>query len=211
MKIKNYFLAGLLAVLPISATIYLTKTIFSYLTKYLTNIFPSFYSFHEDKSYIYNIVLSTVSSIAYILVVVAIISVIGMVTLNYFGKVIIRGVELLISKVPLSRTIYSTVKQITELFVSTESTPYKQVVIVDYLRKGSYGLGFLTNESLKVYSQDKEEEFATVFIPTAPNPTTGFLVIVKREDIIPIDMKIEDAIRLVISGGALKPSTYIKR
>ena len=122
--------------------------------------------------------------------------------MNYFGKVLINNIEAIIARIPLSRTIYGTVKQISEIFLSKEDAPHKRVVMVEYPNEGLFSIGFMTNE------EDKDN-FVTVFIPTSPNPTSGFLVMLKREKVRELDISIEDAIKLIISAGAIRPSQLL--
>ena len=126
---------------------------------------------------------------------------VGMLTLNYFGQFILKLIEGLIGKIPFARSIYSTIKQISEVILSKDGAPYKQVVAIEYPTKEFKSIGFLTNESINLTGED----LVSVFLPTAPNPTSGLLILLKRSQITYLDLTVEQAAKLIISAGAIKP------
>lgn len=208
---RKYFIAGLLAILPISLTLYISAKIFGYVAiitdlmvpfriliqKFLSSMFPG----NIEIEWVFMVVAYAIS----LLSTFAIIVLVGILTVNYFGKSMMNSLEKIILKIPLSKTIYSTIKQISQVFLSGESAPYRQVVLMEYPKKGIYSVGFLTNESVNLKcGKEKKDNFITVFIPTSPNPTSGMLVVAHHKDIIKLDMKVEEAAKLIISGGAIK-------
>tara|TARA_Y100001935_G_scaffold255666_1_gene271075 strand:+ start:8053 stop:8682 length:630 start_codon:yes stop_codon:yes gene_type:complete len=202
LKIKKYFLTGLLATLPIFLTIYITVKIFGYVISVSDLFIPRSYYMINSNNYMVNLLFRFLSYSLSIIFSLASITFIGAIALNYFGKVLINNIEAIIARIPLSRTIYGTVKQISEIFLSKEDAPHKRVVMVEYPNEGLFSIGFMTNE------EDKDN-FVTVFIPTSPNPTSGFLVMLKREKVRELDISIEDAIKLIISAGAIRPSQLL--
>ena len=202
LKIKKYFLTGLLATLPIFLTIYITVKIFGYVISVSDLFIPRSYYMINSNNYMVNLLFRFLSYSLSIIFSLASITFIGAIALNYFGKVLINNIEAIIVRIPLSRTIYGTVKQISEIFLSKEDAPHKRVVMVEYPNEGLFSIGFMTNE------EDKDN-FVTVFIPTSPNPTSGFLVMLKREKVRELDISIEDAIKLIISAGAIRPSQLL--
>jgi uncharacterized membrane protein len=109
------------------------------------------------------------------------------------------------SKVPLLNKIYGTIKQVNEAFTSSKKTSFKQVVMIEYPRKGTYSIGFITNETVSEAQDKTGENMVCVFIPTTPNPTSGFLVLAQKDEIIKLDMSVADAIKYVVSLGSLTP------
>ena len=202
LKIKKYFLTGLLATLPIFLTIYITVKIFGYVISVSDLFIPRSYYMINSNNYMVNLLFRFLSYSLSIIFSLASITFIGAIALNYFGKVLINNIEAIIARIPLSRTIYGIVKQISEIFLSKEDAPHKRVVMVEYPNEGLFSIGFMTNE------EDKDN-FVTVFIPTSPNPTSGFLVMLKREKVRELDISIEDAIKLIISAGAIRPSQLL--
>lgn len=204
LKIRQYFFTGLLAILPLSLTLFLSYKIFRYII-FLADLFisPNIYV----KAYLGGgaLIDKLIIFLSYIIAIFSAILIVifaGLLTLNYFGQFMLKLVEGLIAKVPLARHIYSTIKQISELVLSQEGSPYKHVVLVEYPKKGFKSIGFLTNNSVDFSCS---EDLASVFIPTSPNPTSGVLILVKREEIIHLKLNVEQAIKFIISAGAIKP------
>lgn len=161
----------------------------------------------NTSSYFFNLLLTFLGYSISIISAIAFITLIGAIALNYFGKLFIETIESIISKIPLSRTIYTTIKQISEVLFSKDNAPYKKVVMVEYPNKGLYSIGFLTNENISLKSDGKElKDHVSVFIPTSPNPTSGFLVVLEKSKVKVLNISIEDAAKLIISAGAIKPS-----
>ena len=212
MKFKKYFIAGLLAIIPISLTAWLTIKVFEYTVGFADLVLPFRESFEAWISgFLPNhfLILKFLTLIGYVVSIALTLSLIftvGFLALNYVGKQMMKLVEDIIMRIPLSKTIYSTVKQVSEVFLAGEEAPYKRVVVIEYPRKGLYSVGFLTNDKLTVGSGDEKiGDFVTVFIPTTPNPTSGFLIVAPKEDVRDLNMSVEDAAKLIISGGAVTP------
>ena len=138
-----------------------------------------------------------------IILTVSLIYLLGLVVTNFLGRKIFNIGENFVKRVPIVNMIYTTLKQITETFSSAD-TAYQKVVLIEYPRKGIYAIGFMTGET-KGELKDRKGEMVNVFVPTTPNPTSGFLLFFEKEDIIELDMSVEDAIKLVVSAGMVVP------
>jgi len=191
-KIRNYFLAGIITLIPIFITVYLTFLVIDVFSRIVPDaINPNKYlPFRIPGLEILIAVLITVF--------------IGFVSLSYFGKKILTLGEQLLQKVPVLRSVYSGATQFTKSFQSAEDgSSNKKVVLIEFPRSGSWAVGFATNENSKQISPKINDTLVNVFIPTTPNPTSGFLVLIPKKDIIYLNMNFEDAMKFIISVGAI--------
>lgn len=205
-KIRNTFLAGLLVLIPTAITIYVFYLIFSKLNNILTvprltkvvNLFG-----YQLPPYLNIPFLSLITTIILIFVV-------GLLTTSYGGRKIIQSLEKVLDKVPLFRTIYQASKSALEVLANPEKNAFRQVVLVEFPRKGAYTVGFVTGETPTAKDQlpRTEERMVNVFVPTAPTPTQGFMLILHREELVPLDVSVEEGFRLVISAGAISPKDF---
>ncbi len=148
-------------------------------------------------------------SLAALALAFLLITAIGRAARNYVGKQIIRGLDVLLSRVPLLNKIYSTVKQVNEAFTTSSKSSFKQVVMVEYPRKGLYSIGFLTADDVPEPRAVLGRQLCGVFIPTTPNPTSGFLIMVPEDEVIRLKMSVADGIKYVISLGSIIPEHQI--
>ena len=191
---RRSFLTGLLVLLPTVVTAYVLYRIFVWVDGFLKPIIAR-YPFLD------------IPGIGF-LAVVLIILLAGVLGGNLFGKTLYRWFEGGFEKIPLVRSIYVAIKQISEVFLKQERTVFKKVVLVQYPRPGIYMIGFVTSSWRFTDPSGLEHEFITVFLPTSPNPTTGFLIIIPPHEAIASDLSIEDAFKVVISGGAVVPGSH---
>jgi len=212
-KMSGYFITGILSITPISLTIFILFKI----ADFTVNIFTRFFSINkimnfvikslyvEDKFFAQIIVGIIVYSVA-ILILYFFIVFMGLLIAKLINKEKIKYFEKIFLKIPLAKPIYSTLKQIRDLVLVQNGSSFKKVVLAEYPRKGIYSLGFLTSEKNNFTKKISDnDEYLNIFIPTSPNPTSGMFIVVNRKDIIEMDMKIEDALKLIISGGAITP------
>jgi uncharacterized membrane protein len=200
------FWAGLAIVLPVVVSIGLliwvfrtfaniTDTLLIFLPRKLT---------HEDAGigpmYWY-------WSLAALLVAVGLITLVGVLARNYFGKGIIRWLDSAMLRVPLLNKIYSTTKQVNDAFSSNNKTAFRTVVLVEFPRPGVYTLGFITSEQRQAIQVHPGEKLVGVFVPTTPNPTGGYLLLVPEDKVRKLDMSVADGIKYVISLGAILPES----
>lgn len=195
-RLRNYLVAGLVVLLPVVATwqvlVWLFNLIDGLLGGLVTRIF--------GRS------IPGLGLAATVIIVLAV----GALAANWFGRRLIDCGERLMRRTPIVRNVYSTIKQIIDAFVGANKTAFRNVVLIEYPRKGVYSPGFATGPTAGELSGKTKEDLVGVFVPTTPNPTSGFLLYVPRRDVIYLDMSVEDGLKLVISGGVVtppKPST----
>jgi uncharacterized membrane protein len=192
--IKRQFLAGLAILLPIGLTIYIVWILFNFVSKYFAPLLITIPFLREMPV----VVLRVIG----LLITLVIIWIIGLVATNIVGRKILRLPEVLLLKAPIVNRIYQTIKQIIQTIIASK-TALRQVVLVEYPRKGVYTVAFVTN----IYEEKGKRKFY-LHIPTTPNPTTGFFAIVPEEEVIPLNMTVEDGIKLVVSSGIITPENY---
>jgi len=144
-------------------------------------------------------------SLCALLLAVLLIGLVGGLARYYFGKKLIELVDLALLRVPLLNKIYGAIKQVNEAFSPSNKSSFKHVVLVEFPRPGSYSIGFLTGEDHKEVQQKTREHVLSVFVPTTPNPTSGFLVLVPETEVTKLDMSVADGIKYIISLGAIAP------
>jgi len=193
VKLRNYFLAGIVVLIPIGITLYLTLAIINI----SSNILPR--ELNPNHYLPYNI------PGVEIIISIFLITFIGWLSLSFIGKKLLKFFEDILKKIPILRTIYSAITQMTETFTKTEGNK-KNVVLVEYPRKGSWAVGFATKENTSEITTKAKKNLVNVFVPTTPNPTSGFLLMFPKEDIIYLDMTFEQASKFIVSAGTSDPS-----
>ncbi|MDY7031344.1 MAG: DUF502 domain-containing protein [Thermodesulfobacteriota bacterium] len=194
--IKNYFLTGLLATIPITLTIYILGIFINIMDKGLKYLPPKF---HPDTYLPFHI-----PGLGLIITVILIL-IIGIITQSFFGRKLVSLGEWIVSKIPLVRNIYIGIKQLVAAIFVENSKAFKRVVMVEYPRKDLWVIAFLTGATEGEVQSKTNKEVVNVFIPTTPNPTSGFYLLVPKKDIINLDMTVEDAFKLIVSGGIVSP------
>tara|TARA_B110000967_G_scaffold173502_1_gene185150 strand:+ start:956 stop:1561 length:606 start_codon:yes stop_codon:yes gene_type:complete len=188
VKLRNYFITGAIVLIPIGITIYLTLFIIKISSSFLPKrINPNHYLPFDVPG-------------IEILITIILITFIGGLSLSFLGKKFLEVFNNILKKIPILRTIYSAVGQLTESFTQSDGVK-KSVVILEYPRKGIWVVGFATKENNGEISKKTNEELINIFVPTTPNPTSGFLLMVPKKDIIYLDMSFEDASRFIVSAG----------
>ena len=193
--IRRYFFTGLLISAPIGATIYITI----FIVEFIAGLVPDRFN---PNGLLPEIIGYRIPGLELIIAFLSFI-IIGLIFSTLFGRSILGYFDSAISRIPFAGNVYKAIKQITETFSSSDSA-YQKVVLIEYPRKGIYAIGFMTGET-KGELKDRKGEMVNVFVPTAPNPTSGFLLFFEKEDIIELDMSVEDAIKLVVSAGMVVP------
>jgi len=195
-KIRNIFLAGLLVILPISITFFLLQFLFTS----VDNIFAPLI-FKLFKIRIPGLGLTLTLLLIFLT---------GLFTTNIIGKKLVAVGETLLGKIPLVRKIYIAAKQVIEAIALPEKKAFSQVVLIEFPRKGVYSLGFVTGSSAQEIQAVTEASLMNVFVPTTPNPTSGFLMMVPKEDLTPLSLSVEDGVKLIVSGGIISPPNLLK-
>jgi len=187
-RIRNNFIAGVVVLIPIGITIYLTLFLISISSKILPKeINPNYYLPYNIPG-------------LEILIAILLITLIGWLSLSFIGKRLLNILNNVLQKIPILRTIYSAIVQMTETFTKTNKGK-KNVVLVEYPRKGSWAVGFATKENDGEISDKTNKKLINVFVPTTPNPTSGFLLMFPKEDVIYLDLSFEEASKFIVSAG----------
>ena len=191
-RLRNYFITGIVVLVPIGITLYLTKFFISV----SSNLIP--------KEINPNSYLPFSIPGLEILLSIIFITVIGWLSLSFIGKKILQLVNETLKRIPILRTIYSAIGQMTESLAPRKGNK-KSVVLVEYPRKGSWAVGFATKDNKGEISNKTSTELVNVFVPTTPNPTSGFLLIFPKKEIIYLDMTFEEASKFIVSAGTSNP------
>ena len=203
---RNSLLAGIFVALPITVTVlllmWLVKTLGAPVTDLIfIPIFNNLNSDFLDTAFGMG-VMNTISA----LIVVVFITLIGYLSTFFLGRLAINLSEAIISKIPFANTIYKTVKQIVDTFSKQKKAVFQAAVLIEFPREGVYSVGFLTGEGRGELSEKAGEELLNVFVPTTPNPTSGFLMLLKKEQVVTLDMSVSDAMKFIVSFGAVVPA-----
>ena len=191
-KIRNYFIAGVVVLIPIGIIVYLTIFITSVSLKILPKeINPNYYLPYNIPG-------------LEIIITLFLITFIGWLSLSFIGKRMLSLLNSILKRIPILRTIYSALGQMTETFTKTDNKK-KNVVLVEYPRKGSWAVGFATRENSGEISDKLKKSLINVFVPTTPNPTSGFLLMYPKEDVIYLDLTFEQASKFIVSAGTSNP------
>ena len=192
VRIRNYFIAGVVVLIPIGITIYLTIFLVSISSKILPKeINPNHYLPYDIPG-------------VEILMALFLITFIGWLSLSFWGKKLLNLFNNILKRIPILRTIYSAILQMTETFTKTDKGK-KNVVLIEYPRKGSWAVGFATKENSGDIARKTNKQLINVFVPTTPNPTSGFLLMFPKEDVIYLDLTFEEASRFIVSAGTSNP------
>jgi len=144
-----------------------------------------------------------------VILAIAILIVTGLLAANLLGRQLVRIWEAIVSRIPLVRTVYNSVKQISATVLTSDGKAFRKVVLLEYPRSDVWSMGFLTNDHIDIRHNRINQDVAAVFVPTTPNPTSGFIVMVPREDIIELDINIEEGFKYIISMGVIVPDRTI--
>ena len=194
-RIRNIFITGILITLPIAITFFILKFLFQNLDA-LSPVFT-------DLLIQAGAPIPEGFRIPFLgfFMTFLIILLVGVLTTNIFGKQVVHLGETLVEKIPFVRRIYSGTKQVVVAFANADTDSFKKVVLIEFPRKGIHAIGFVTGEAKGEVQQHTNSQYINVFVPTTPNPTSGFLVFVPPEEVQEIAMSIEDGVKYVISGG----------
>jgi uncharacterized membrane protein len=192
LRLRNYFFTGVIVLIPIGFTLYLSKFLISFSTKLVpTGLNPNTYLPY------------TIPGIEIILTIIFI-TIVGSLSLSFLGKKFLQIIDDLFKRIPILRTIYSAIGQMTESFTNQDGNK-KSVVLIEYPRKGTWAVGFATKENQGEIKKKTNEELINVFVPTTPNPTSGFLLMFPKKDLIYLDMTFEEASKFIVSAGTSNP------
>ena len=194
LKIRNYFFTGIIVLIPIGFTLYLSK----FLINFSAKLIPAGLNPNTYLPY-------SIPGIEIVLTIIFI-TIVGGLSLSFLGKKFLQLIDDLFRKIPILRTIYSAIGQMTESF-RNQDTNKKSVVLLEYPRKGSWAVGFATKENTGEIKYKTNINLVNVFVPTTPNPTSGFLLMLPKEDLIYLDMSFEEASKFIVSAGTSTPQS----
>ena len=201
--IRNAFISGILLLLPLAATVLVVRFIITEVGDPASKVLFWFLDPVTKNKPVINYLLD----LAAVAIVIGVITILGYLSNYFLGRYFMGVTERIITSVPFLKTIYLTVKQIADTFKHQKNAIFQKVVLIEYPRKGAYGIGFITGEA-KGETQDKTGKVClNIFVPTTPNPTSGYLLLVPKEDVIELEMSVPDGMKLIISGGAVVPKT----
>lgn len=196
-RLRTYFLAGILITAPVGLTIYLAWLFISFVDERVFSVLPPQYN---PETYL----PFSVPGIGLVLAVV-VLTFIGAITAGFLGRFFRHLSEAVVNRLPIVRSLYSAIKQIVETVFANQSAAFREVVLVEYPRRGSWSIGFITGTTQGEVRRLLQQDMVNVFVPTTPNPTSGYLLFLPTEDIRRLQMSVEDGLKMVISGGIIVP------
>ena len=199
-RMRAYFFAGILVIAPISITFYLAWLFIGFVDSKVTPLIPVKYN---PETYL----PFALPGLGLVILVLALMMT-GALTAGFMGRLWTRFSERTLSRMPVIRNIYSALKQIFETVLADHSAAFREAVLVEYPRRGIWAIAFITGRTEGEVQNITEEECINIFLPTTPNPTSGFLLFVPKKDLISLSMTVEEAIKMVISGGIITPPDH---
>jgi len=196
-RLRTYFFAGILITAPISLTIYLAWLFITFVDERVFSVIPQQYN---PETYL----PFSIPGIGLLLALIGL-TLIGALTAGILGRALHGLIEGTLNRLPIIRSLYGAIKQIMETVLANKSSAFRECVLIEYPRKGIWTIGFITGTTRGEVQERTAEEVINVFVPTTPNPTSGFLLFVPAQDIIRLKMPIEDGRKLVVSGGIVTP------
>ena len=196
-RLRTYFLTGIVVSAPVGITIWLIWLFVAFVDHTVVPLIPDAY----NPSDVLGVSVPGIG----VIVVLLVVTITGFLVTNFFGRFMVRMGENMVARVPVVRTIYGVLKQIFDAVLAQSEGAFREVVLIEYPRKGIWVLGFVTSNTQGEVQRVTPHEMVNVFLPTTPNPTSGFLLFVPRKDCITLDMSVEEGVKLVISGGIVSP------
>ena len=202
-RLRRYLLTGIVVTAPISITIYLTYVFLTFIDTHVVGLIPenAYTKYYGDTA---------IPGLGLIIAITFFI-LIGWFATNFLGRFIIRIYEYILDRMPVIRTVYGAIKQIFETIMASQSSAFREAVMLEYPRKGTYSIGFVTGSSKGEVQENTKSETINVFVPTTPNPTSGFLLFVPKKDLIYLGMTVEEAVKLVVSAGIITPEDAVQK
>ncbi len=196
-RIRRYLLTGIVVTAPITITIYLTYVFLTFVDGHVTRIIPEewYQGFYRDTA---------IPGVG-LVVALGFFIIVGWFATNFLGRLIIRIYEYVLERMPVIRTLYGAIKQIFETIMASQSSAFREAVMLEYPRKGVWSIGFVTGKTEGEVQRVTAEETINVFVPTTPNPTSGYLLFVPKKELVFLDMTVEEAVKLVVSAGIITP------
>ena len=195
--LRGYFLAGILVTAPIGITFYISWLLIRWVDSKVTPLLPAAYN---PETYL----PFAVPGLGLVIVFVTL-TFVGWATAGMVGRLWTRISEKALARMPVVRSIYGAVKQIIETILQQQSNAFRQVVLFEYPRRGSWAIGFITGQTQGEVQNLTHDDVVNVFLPTTPNPTSGYLLFIPRRELVVLGMTVEEGIKMVVSGGIVTP------
>lgn len=196
-SIRAYFITGIVVTAPITITLYLTWVFITFVDRNVEDLIPEIYNPNQYLPF-------SVPGLGLLVAAVFFIAV-GWLARNFLGKLIIRIYEYVLHRMPVVSTLYGAFKQIFETISASQSQAFREVVLLEYPRRGVYSVGFVTGTTKGEVARATEQDTVNVFVPTTPNPTSGYLLFVPKEELHYLNLTIEEGVKLVVSAGIITP------
>jgi len=200
-RLRSYFLAGLLAVAPIGITLWLCWVLLTFVDARVTPLIPHHYN---PNTYLNEYLPHGIPGLGLIVLFIGL-TIVGALTRIFLGRWLMRTSEKILNRMPFVRSVYSATKQIAETVLKRQSEAFRQVVLFEYPRRGSWAIGFVTGTTRGEVQNVTGDDVVNVFLPTTPNPTSGYLLFLPRRELVPLAMSVEEGIKMIISGGIVTP------
>jgi uncharacterized membrane protein len=201
-RVRNYFFAGLLVTAPIVITVYFAWSIVDYVDSRVTSLIPDHYNPNTYLPF-------AIPGLGVVILAI-VLTLIGFLTANYLGRMMVRLGEAVVARMPVIRSIYSALKQIFETVLSNRVQSFSEVVLVEFPRREMWTLGLVVGKAYDGITEQLGRPVYNVYVPTTPNPTSGYLVFLTREQMLHVDMTVEDCLKMIISGGIVVPPARVK-
>jgi uncharacterized membrane protein len=197
IKLQRYFLAGLVAVVPISLTVLVVRWTITLMDQLLLRFIPQRYW----PEVLFGFALPGIGLLATFLLILLV----GVLVTNYFGRSLLHLSERIMGRIPLVKGIFGLFKQVADTVLSADREGFRKVVLIEYPRRGIWSVGFVTGTSQGEVQRMTEQRMINVFMPTTPNPTSGYYILVPEQDARELNMTVDEAFKLIISGGMVSP------
>lgn len=197
-RLRGYFIAGVLITAPVSITLYLAWVVLDFIDTQVAHLIPEAYNPNTYLPF-------SVPGLGLVLMLVGL-TFIGFIMTNVLGRLLMRAGEAIVRRMPILSGVYSALKQILETVLSDQTAAFQQVVLVEYPRERCWAMGFVSSVTAGEVQARTEEDMINVFIPTTPNPTSGFLLFVPKDQLVFLEMTVDEGLKMIISGGLVAPS-----
>lgn len=202
-KLRAYFLAGILITAPTAVTVYLAWLVITFIDARVTPLIPLKYN---PETYL----PFSIPGLG-LIILVAFLTIVGATTAGLLGRILLRTSERLLNRMPIIRSVYGAAKQIFETVLAQQATAFREVALFEYPRRGTWAIGFVTNYRQGTIEQYIEDDLVSIMLPTTPNPTSGYLLFVPKSEIRILDITVEEAMKMIISGGIVLPGEELTK
>ena len=197
-RLRTYFLTGVVVTAPIGITIWLAVQAVAFFDNLVNRLIPAKYN---PETYLEHGLPGSG-----VVIIIILLTLVGALAANFLGRVLLRSGERVLDRMPVVRAVYGALKQIFVAIIQQSDDSFSEVVLLEYPRRGIWAIGFVTSETKGEIQNQTEDHIVNIFLPTTPNPTSGFLLFVPRKDLVTLNMTVEEGIKMVISAGLVAPA-----